>query len=80
MNYEMAGTVLCMAGLPIENATVVIDNKFSLTNERGEFSIKNIPPGSYTLKVVHRKYFTLLQDVQVNINLPGTIIYLKRIP
>ena len=80
MNYEMSGTVLCMAGLPIENATVVIDNKFSLTNEHGEFSIKNIPAGAYTLKVIHRKYFTLIQDVQVNSNLPGTVIYLKRIP
>jgi len=69
-----------MAGLPIENATVVVDNKFSLTNERGEFSIQNIPPGQYTLKVVHRRYFTLTQDVQVTGNLPGTVVYLKRIP
>ena len=80
MNYELSGTVMCMAGLPIENATVVIDNKFSLTNERGEFSIQNIPPGQYTLKVVHRRYFTLFQDVQVTGNLPGTVVYLKRIP
>ena len=77
----MSGVVLCMAGLPIENATVVVDNKFSLTNENGEFIIKDIPEGVYTLKVIHRKYYTLIQDnVQVRSDLPGTVIYLKRIP
>jgi hypothetical protein len=79
MDYTMSGTVLCMAGIPIENATVVVDNKFSLTNENGEFSISGISEGHNVLKVIHRKYYTLIQDVQVRSNLPGTIIYLKRI-
>lgn len=69
-----------MQGLPIENATVAIDNKFSLTNEDGEFLIKNISPGLHNLKVIHRRYYTLKQDVQVTSDLPGTEIYLKRIP
>ena len=74
----MSGTVVCMQGLPVENATVVIDNKFSLTNENGEFSIANISTGNHTLKVIHRRYLTFLLDVFVGSDLPGTTIYLKR--
>jgi len=80
MDYQISGTVVCMAGAPVENATVVINNSFSLTNEYGEFLIKNVPAGNYTLKVVHRKYYTLQQPVYVNSDLHGTIIYLKLLP
>jgi len=80
MSYEISGTVVCMTGAPVENATVAINNKFSLTNENGVFSIKNIPEGNYTLKVVHRRYFTLQQAVHVTSDLHGTVIYLKLIP
>lgn len=69
-----------MAGIPIENATVVIDSKFSLTNENGEFLIGDVSGGHHVIKVVHRKYYTLFQDVFVNSDLPDTVIYLKRLP
>lgn len=80
MSYEISGVVLCMSDLPIENATVAIDGKFSLSNEHGEFLIRNVTAGAHTLKVVHRRYYTLQQDVTVMSDLPESKIYLKRIP
>jgi hypothetical protein len=38
---------------------------FSVTNPSGAFSIKNLPPGQYTLSAWHEKLGTLSQKVTV---------------
>ena len=38
---------------------------FAVTGDDGSFTIKGVPPGSYTLGVWHEKYGT--QDVQVTV-------------
>ncbi|MFN3477670.1 MAG: carboxypeptidase-like regulatory domain-containing protein, partial [Candidatus Methylomirabilales bacterium] len=45
---------------------VVLQNPFfALTNEEGEFAIKNVPPGSYTVKAWHEKLKPQSQEVKV---------------
>jgi uncharacterized membrane protein/plastocyanin len=44
----------------------VMDNPFySLTNEKGEFSIKNLPPGDYTIELWHEVFGTQTKDITV---------------
>jgi plastocyanin len=38
---------------------------YAVTNERGEFALENVPPGSYTLQVWHESLGTLRKDVAV---------------
>lgn len=52
---------------PWMNAYVaVVDHPFiSITNEKGEFSIKNLPEGRYTLEAWHEVFGTQKQEVTV---------------
>jgi plastocyanin len=44
----------------------VLDHPFfSVSNEKGEFEIKNLPPGTYTIEAWHEKFGTLTQTVTV---------------
>jgi plastocyanin len=38
---------------------------FSVSNDKGEFEIKNLPPGTYTIEAWHEKFGTLTQTVTV---------------
>jgi hypothetical protein len=38
---------------------------FAVTGEDGTFTIKGLPPGTYTLEAVHEKYGT--KDVQITV-------------
>ena len=52
-NYSVSGK-LVYSGKPLPNATVSLDNKADLTtqsNSDGDFAIKNVPKGDYTLNV-----------------------------
>jgi plastocyanin len=44
----------------------VLDHPFfSVSNDKGEFEIKNLPPGTYTIEAWHEKFGTLTQTVTV---------------
>ena len=44
----------------------VFDNPyFAVSGADGKFTIKNVPPGKYTLQAVHRKLGTLTADIEV---------------
>jgi len=44
----------------------VLDHPFfSVSNDKGEFEIKNLPPGTYTIEAWHEKLGTLTQTVTV---------------
>jgi len=38
---------------------------FAVTGDDGTFTIKGLPPGTYTIEVVHEKYGTSDQDITV---------------
>lgn len=59
-------TLLCGRHPEMSAYIVVLQNPFvALTNERGEFTIRNIPPGSYTLRTWHEKLKPQSQEVKV---------------
>jgi plastocyanin len=45
--------------------SVLDSSYFSVTDKDGEFVIKNVPPGKYTVEAAHRKLGTQTQDVEV---------------
>jgi iron complex outermembrane receptor protein len=49
----VSGTIKTSDGLPVAYASVGLKNtnKVSQTNENGSFSIKNVAPGNYTIKI-----------------------------
>lgn len=50
---KITGTVTLSGNTPADNVTVVLKGTIysSITNEQGQYEIKNIKPGSYTIKV-----------------------------
>lgn len=59
-------TLLCNRHPEMSAYIVVLQNPFfALTNEKGEFAIKNVPPGSYTVKAWHEKLKPQGQEVKV---------------
>lgn len=54
---------------------VVLDNPyFTLTNRKGEFTIDNIPPGTYTLRTWHEKFESVSMEVTVLPNQTANVI------
>jgi plastocyanin len=45
--------------------TVVDSPYFAVTGKDGKFTIKNVPPGKYTLEAAHRKLGTQTADIEV---------------
>ena len=45
--------------------TVVDSPYYALSDKDGKFTIKNVPPGKYTLQVAHRKLGTQTADIEV---------------
>lgn len=45
--------------------TVVDNPYFALSDKDGKFTIKNVPPGKYTLQFAHRKLGTQTADIEV---------------
>jgi hypothetical protein len=44
----------------------VVDNPyFALSGADGKFTIKNVPPGKYTIEASHRKLGTMTADIEV---------------
>lgn len=65
---RLEGYILDNTNTPVENATVTIPaaGLFALSDERGSFVIDDVPPGVYTVYVVHRKFQKLGADVNIS--------------
>ncbi len=58
--------MLCDVHKEMSAYIVVLQNPFfAVTNERGEFVIKDIPPGSYMLRTWHEKLTPQNREVQL---------------
>ncbi len=54
---------------------VSLDNPyFTVTDRKGNFTIENVPPGTYTLKTWHEGYKGVSQEVTVG---AGKVVELK---
>ena len=64
-NASLSGTVKDTDGTALYNVKVVIDGtgKGAITDDRGLFSIKGVPPGSYTVTAKLFEYQDLSQEV-----------------
>ena len=61
-----AAVLLCNVHAEMEGYVVVLHNPFfSLTDENGNYTIKDVPAGSYTLKVWNKKYVGKPQQIEV---------------
>jgi iron complex outermembrane receptor protein len=56
----------------LQNATVFVAKKWTITNSKGEFSIA-LSPGTYTLVVTHSGYRKLEQEIIVHANEKQTV-------
>ncbi len=66
--FQREGVVLLLCDVHQEMSAyiVVLQNPFfAVTNERGEFVIKDIPPGSYMLRTWHEKLTPQNREVQL---------------
>jgi len=62
-------TLLCKVHPEMEGYVVVLENPyFAVSTKDGSYSIKNVPPGTYTLSIWHEK----LKGASVKITVPGT--------
>lgn len=58
--------LLCKVHSEMEGYTVVLQNPFfSLTDENGNYSIKDVPAGSYTLKVWNKKFRAAPKQIEI---------------
>lgn len=61
-----SAALLCNVHTEMEGYVVVLQNPFfAKTDENGNYTIKDVPPGSYTLKVWNKKYKGDPQQVSV---------------
>ena len=59
-------TLLCKVHTEMEGYTVVLQNPFfSLTDENGNYTIKDVPAGTYTLQVWNKKYSGKPKQIEV---------------
>ena len=68
--YSISGQITDAAtGAGIENATVVIGQKFALTNQHGFYTITGVPGGTLRVTVLQRYYqkFESLVDIDGNL-------------
>jgi hypothetical protein len=45
--------------------TVIDSPYFAISDKDGKFTIKNVPPGKYTVEAAHRKLGTQTMEVEV---------------
>lgn len=65
---QFSGRVSDTKGNPLIGANVYFEDSYSgtITDTNGEFSIRNIRPGSYTVIVSYMGYETLAKDIQIS--------------
>lgn len=58
--------LLCNVHSEMSGFIVSLDNPyFTLTDRKGDFTIENVPPGTYTLKTWHESFASVSQEVNV---------------
>ena len=53
---------------------------FSVTGDQGEFEIKNVPAGSYTLNAWHEKLEPMTQSITVTADVPAQVTFTVKAP
>lgn len=54
---------------PIEGATVVLNSTpqiYNITDDKGKFSLLNVPKGNYTISISHLGFQTVKEDININ--------------
>ena len=65
-------TILCNVHPEMEAYIIVLETPyFALTDKEGNFTIKDVPPGEYTLKVWHNKFKG--KDIKIKVGNKGTV-------
>lgn len=69
-NIAINGKVLdAVNNTPISGAVLFIQsNNYYYTNYSGEFELKNLTPGRYTIRISHIGYKTLIEEVDLNLS------------
>ena len=64
----LSGQVVDGSHMPVENATITVpaEGLFALTNDRGMFTIPNLPNGIITIYVIHRHFQNYETDVHLD--------------
>jgi hypothetical protein len=54
--------------MPVENATITIpaEGMYALSDDHGNFTIANVPPGIITIYVIHRHHQKYETDIHLN--------------
>lgn len=76
VTFDALGEVplLCNVHAEMAGFIIVLQNPyFAMTDKAGNFEIKGVPPGSYTLKVWHEKLREASQKVTVEAGKPVTV-------
>src|SRR5438874_67519 len=77
-NASLSGTVMDPSGAAVANAELTLTNKATgfemkvTSNERGEYTFRNVTPAAYNLRVVKTGFQNYIQkDVELTINQSG---------
>jgi len=70
-NQEVAITVKCNIHPWMNGWHVVVKGPYAFTDENGNYTINNVPPGSYTVTAWQEEYGTQTQKVTVAAGKPG---------
>ncbi len=70
-NQEVAITVKCNIHPWMHGWHVVVKGPYAVTDESGNYTINNVPPGSYTVTAWQEEYGTQTQKVTVAAGKPG---------
>ena len=76
---SVSGTVVSANGKPIADATVLLENTSYgiMTNSNGDFNIKNVTPGKYTLNISSLGYSPIKNTITVVANKTTAIGVIK---
>lgn len=78
--FSVSGRVVeDRSGAPMGGVVVTLDDNFlwAVTDEKGDFSILNVPKGKYTLKVSCLGFVDDVRQIEVNANVSGIAVKLK---
>lgn len=65
--FSISGKVLDETNQPLVSATILVENTFAGTysNQKGEFVLKNLKKGEYSIKVLFLGYYTQIKNVKL---------------
>lgn len=78
--FSVSGRVIEeKSGAPLGGVVVTLDDNFlwAVTDEKGDYSILNVPKGKYTLKVSCLGFVDEVRQIEVNGDVSGIVVKLK---